>query len=186
MNPEVPEMNTKRKKGRAVRAVKPGPAGSRERIRVRRVTQRGLERSPSVRRVERPGVRKKKVSVKRPVRAAGKRKLKREVPRKEVTKKPGEQKGIDFSWMEEDPKDHLFSRFIYDSNSKVIGESIGVEGRQLIMKSGKKFYSVPLKNIADEDEKLTLKGKIDRLKARRLGEAWRKRALDPLYNKKKK
>jgi hypothetical protein len=86
-------------------------------------------------------------------------------------------------WVEEDPKDHLLSRFIYDSKGKSIGESIGVERGRLIMKSGKVFYSIPLKNIKERETDLALRGRIDRKKARKLGEIWRKKALDPLYQK---
>ena len=91
----------------------------------------------------------------------------------------------DLKWVEDDPKDHLLSRFIYDKDGKVIGESIGVEGRQLIMKSGKKFYSVPLRNIKEGENELTVKGRINKARARKVGEVWRKKALDPLYQKKK-
>jgi hypothetical protein len=89
----------------------------------------------------------------------------------------------DLRWVEEDPKDHLLSRFIFDGKGNIIGESIGVDGKYLIMKSGKKFYSVPLKNIREDEKDLTLKGKIDKRMARKLGEVWRKKALDPLYQK---
>jgi hypothetical protein len=92
----------------------------------------------------------------------------------------------ELKWVEEDPKDHLLSLFIKDSNGNVIGESIGVEGKYIIMKNGLKFYSIPLKNIIEGEMELTLKGRINRPKARKLGEEWRKRALDPLYQKKKK
>jgi len=93
---------------------------------------------------------------------------------------------LDLGWMEEDPKDHLLSRFIEDPSSNIIGESIGIERKNLIMKSGLKFYSIPLKNIVEKNDNLSIKGRIDRKKARKLGEAWRKRALDPLYQKKNK
>jgi hypothetical protein len=91
----------------------------------------------------------------------------------------------ELKWVEDDPKDHLLSRFIYDSKDKVIGESIGVEGKQLIMKSGKKFYSIPLKNIKEREAALTLQGRINKRLSRKMGEVWRKKALDPLYQKKK-
>ena len=91
----------------------------------------------------------------------------------------------DLKWVEDDPKDHLLSRFIYDHNGNIIGESIGVEGKQLIMKSGSKFYSVPLRNIKEGGNELTVKGRINKTRARKLGEIWRKKALDPLYQKKK-
>jgi len=92
----------------------------------------------------------------------------------------------DLKWVEEDPKDHLLSRYIKDSKGKVVGESIGVEGKYIIMKNGLKFYSIPLRNIVELETELRLKGRINRDKARKLGEEWRKKALDPLYQKKKK
>jgi hypothetical protein len=101
-------------------------------------------------------------------------------------KEPEPSTPNELKWMEEDPRDHLLSRFIYDSKDDVIGESIGVEGTQLIMKRGKYFYSVPLKKIKERENDLTLKGKVNKRQARRMGEAWRKRTLDPLYQKKKK
>ena len=152
-------------------------------------------RTPSTRAVKRPTARPTRVTPgrtgARPIKAqakkpggAGRKPVR--VTRKKQVKKTEASTMEELRWVEEDPKDHLLSLFIKDANGKVIGESIGVEGRYIIMKSGLKFYSIPLKNIVEGEMELTLKGRINRPRARKLGEQWRKRALDPLYQKKKK
>ena len=171
-------VRTPRVKPDAVRGRK--PSKDSQKVRPRSVRRPVAVRS--VRTMDRKGT----VSKKKAVRSVARPRVRP----KRVSKRPVEEKepapSTDLGWMEEDPKDHLLSRFIYDPSNNVIGESIGVEGKHLIMKSGLKFYSIPLTNIVEKDDNLALKGRIDRKKARKLGEAWRKRALDPLYQKKNK
>jgi hypothetical protein len=189
-----------KKTGNEIPPVTPGPvstkAETKSKVKSKTKDDAGKPKTKrAVKSVKRPGtLRTKSPSRKTPVRRKV-RTTKVKGKTTQTTKKPVKSAKVkeevsttpvELKWVEEDPRDHLLSRFIYDSKNKVIGESIGVEGKQLIMKSGKYFYSIPLKKIHEKENDLTLKGKVNRQQARKLGEAWRKRTLDPLYQKKKK
>ena len=172
-----------------VRRSKPGqkPGGTGRKPPTRRTSSTRSVKRPTARPARvtsgRTGTSPKKSQVKKPA-GTGRKPVR--VTRKKQVKRTETSTMEDLKWVEEDPKDHLLSLFIKDAHGKVIGESIGVEGRYIIMKSGLKFYSIPLKNVVEGEMELILKGRINRPRARKLGEQWRKRALDPLYQKKKK
>ncbi len=85
---------------------------------------------------------------------------------------------VDRSVWTEDPRDELLSRFIKDKKGRKLGESIGVEGNEMIMKRGDRFYIIPLKNIKKKKKELLFVGKINWKAAKIKGERWRKRSLD--------
>ena len=106
--------------------------------------------------------------------------------RARVTKSKKDQVPNEVKWMQEDPQDQLLSRFVETPKGTVVGESIGIEKSMIILKNKLKFYSVPLKYVKEKDDKLILKRKIDWSKAEKLGELWRKEALDVLPKNKPK
>jgi hypothetical protein len=93
---------------------------------------------------------------------------------KKATKQPSSE---DFKWMEEDPHDELFSRFVYSRAGERMGESIGVENKHLIVKSEQKFYLVPLAAVDFEADDLRVVRRVDWKKAGRLGNTWKKKNL---------
>jgi len=88
-------------------------------------------------------------------------------------------------WMQEDPHDQLLSRFIETPKGTRVGESIGIEKSRIILKNKLKFYSIPLNYVKEKDDKLVLRRKVDWIHAAKLGELWRKNALDVIPNKPK-
>jgi len=80
-----------------------------------------------------------------------------------------------------DPRDELLSLFIKSDSGEVIGESIGVEGEMLVVKSGERFYLLPLSAVKKEEGELLLVGQVDWERAQREGESWRSRELDYLW-----
>ena len=85
---------------------------------------------------------------------------------------------IDRSNWTEDPRDELLSRFIKDEEGNDLGESIGVEGQEMIMKQGAKFFIIPMNHIRQKTDHLEFHGKINWKAAEIKGERWRKRSLD--------
>jgi hypothetical protein len=134
-------------------------------------TKPGSKRRPSVKR----GKAKKVVKKRRPVKKR---------PSKKPIKKADEQLPEDVKWLEDDPHDEILSRFIYDPRGKQVGETIGVEGKQLIVKNREKFYSIPLNSIHEKKSELVLRKKVNWAKAEKKGEKWRKKALDVIKPKK--
>ena len=107
-------------------------------------------------------------------------------PVKKTTKKTEEQLPEDVKWLEDDPHDEILSRFIFNSKGEQVGETIGVEGKQLIVKNREKFYSIPFNSIHEKNDELVLKKKVNWERAEKKGEKWRKKALDLIKPKKKK
>jgi len=113
------------------------------------------------------------------VKASPKKKSKK-VKKVKKIKKRAKQGGAveeDMKWIMEDPHDEMFSRFVLDGGGKRLGESIGVDGRYLIVKSKMKFYKIPLEAIADEGDELRIIRRVDMDRARKLGETWKKTNL---------
>ena len=82
-------------------------------------------------------------------------------------------------------EDFLLSRFLVDKNDNILGESIGFEGPNMVIKHKDKFYIIPRVAIKLKGGKLTLVRHVDWVAAKAMGEGWRKQELDPLYGKKK-
>ena len=80
----------------------------------------------------------------------------------------------------EDPKDEYLSLFVLNKKDEVVGESIGVEGDKLIIKSQDQFYEIPLGSVVIEEKKLRLKAKVNWKKAKKAGDRWKTKELDPL------
>jgi len=83
---------------------------------------------------------------------------------------------LDFG--EEDPHEFLLSRYVVNRQGKKVGESIGVEKNHIILKHGKKFYSVPFEKVQEKGRDLLLNGKVDWTIAGAKGERWRKKSFD--------
>jgi hypothetical protein len=54
----------------------------------------------------------------------------------------------------------------------------------IILKNKLKFYSIPLRFVKEKDDKLVLRKRVDWARAEKLGEIWRKNALDVIPSKK--
>ena len=80
----------------------------------------------------------------------------------------------------EDPRDEYLSLFVKDGKGEVKGESIGVENEKIVIKEGDVFFMFPLDSVRIEEEQLTIIKNVNWKKARKEGEKWRKRELDPL------
>lgn len=80
----------------------------------------------------------------------------------------------------EDPRDEYLSLFVLNRNDEVVGESIGVEGDKIIIKNQDKFYEIPLGSVEIEDKKLRLKANVNWKKAKKAGDKWKTKELDPL------
>ena len=89
-------------------------------------------------------------------------------------------------WLQEDPQDQLLSRFVETPKGTKVGESIGIEKSELILKNKLNFYLIPLNYVKEKDGKLILRRKVNWSSAAKLGDAWRRRALDIIRNKKQK
>jgi len=72
----------------------------------------------------------------------------------------------------DEDSDQLLCRFVVDGAGKRIGESIGIDGDILIIKSNARFLGVPLKHIEEQETVLLVKGLVDLKKACELGEHW--------------
>ena len=82
-------------------------------------------------------------------------------------------------------EDFLLSRFLVDKNDNILGESIGFEGPNVVIKHKDKFYLIPRPAIRLRGGKLILIKHVDWVAARAMGEGWRRQELDPLYGRKK-
>ena len=69
---------------------------------------------------------------------------------------------------------------VKDSDDNIMGESIGVEGKDIVLKEGNSFMIVPLASLVLEDDILRIKKKINWKSAKKKGEKWKKKELDPL------
>jgi len=83
----------------------------------------------------------------------------------------------------EDFEDEILSRFLVDRKDNILGESIGIEGKDLIIKHKNKFYIIPRSAVKLVGKKLILKRKVDWVAAQARGEGWKKEELDPLWGK---
>jgi hypothetical protein len=82
----------------------------------------------------------------------------------------------------EDPKDEYLSLFVKDVKDQQRGETIGVEGDQIVIKDGPEFFKAPLKSFKLDGRILRAITRIDWEKARKKGEGWKKKELDPLWS----
>ncbi|RLA77406.1 MAG: hypothetical protein DRG33_07065 [Deltaproteobacteria bacterium] len=81
----------------------------------------------------------------------------------------------------EDPRDDLLSLFLKDLNGNVVGESIGVSGEKLVVKSEERFYLIPLSSVEKGEGELKVVNEVDWEKALKEGERWREKELDLLW-----
>ncbi len=99
-------------------------------------------------------------------------------------------KPLNLSRDRDDPNEFVLSRFIINPWGQQLGESIGVEGKNLIMKKGLKFYSIPIAGLREYGADLVVTTKLDWAASLALGEKWRKATLElpspkPLFEKSK-
>lgn len=85
----------------------------------------------------------------------------------------------------DDFEDEILSRFLVDKKDNILGESIGIDGTNLIIKHKNKFYLIPRKAVKLVGKKLILKQNVDWVAALAKGKGWKKEELDPLWGKKK-
>lgn len=161
------------------RSIKPKPKQPRVKKGVRPKTIKKPKLKPKSKPKRRPSVKRGKTK-----KVIKKRKPVKKRPAKKPIKKADEQLPEDVKWLEDDPHDEILSRFIYDPRGKQVGETIGVEGKQLIVKNREKFYSIPLNSIHEKNSELVLRKKVNWVKAEKKGEKWRKKALDVIKPKK--
>ena len=82
-----------------------------------------------------------------------------------------------------DFEDEILSRFLVDKKGNILGESIGIDGEDLILKHKTDFYLIPRSSVALKGKKLVLKKKVDWIAAKAKGKGWKKEELDPLWGK---
>ena len=75
-----------------------------------------------------------------------------------------------------DPRDG----FTLTEDGETRGETIGFEGKNLILKKEDDFFKFPISYVEPVDDHLVLKKKVNWKKAGKQGEKWRKKELDPL------
>jgi len=85
-----------------------------------------------------------------------------------------------------DFEDEILSRYLVDKKDNILGESIGIDGENLILKHKDKFYLIPRASVKLVGKKLVLKRKVDWVAALAKGEGWKREELDPLWGKEKK
>ncbi len=72
--------------------------------------------------------------------------------------------------------DHLLLRFVHDASGERKGETVAVEGDQVIVKNQEAFFQVPANQLEESGAGLKIAGDLDWDAARRAGEAWRERS----------
>jgi hypothetical protein len=80
----------------------------------------------------------------------------------------------------EEFRDEYLSRFVKDGGGSILGETIGFEGKDLILKKDDDFFRIPIRSVELEADFLRLIKDVNWKKAAKDGEKWRKRELDPL------
>jgi len=88
--------------------------------------------------------------------------------------KPSDDDALD------DPHDEYLSLFVRDEKGKARGETIGVEGTDLVLKDGGDFYKIPLSSVKMDGKYLTIVKYVNWKISRSLGEKWKEKELDPL------
>lgn len=78
-----------------------------------------------------------------------------------------------------DPDSRLVARQVLDEQGNPAGETLRVEGQQVVLKRGGEFLVVPRAALREDGEKLRAEG-VDWEQARRDGEAWRSRQEDAM------
>jgi hypothetical protein len=76
----------------------------------------------------------------------------------------------------ERPGEDLLLQFVQDREGKRYGETVAVEGDQLIVKDGQTFYMAPLASFNKEGDGVLVTGPVDWEQASKDGEAWRERS----------
>ncbi len=101
--------------------------------------------------------------------------------KKPVRKKDGALKDPDRG--ADEYEDEILSRYLVDKKDNIIGESIGIEGNDVVVKHKNKFYLVPRKCVKLKGKKLVLTRQVDWIGALAKGEGWKREELDPLWGK---
>ena len=97
------------------------------------------------------------------------------------------QKKKDKSKDFESQNNNLLCRFVLDGLGVKLGESIALNDDIIIIKNGKKYLGIPLKHVEEDENKLIVKGLVDKKKAIEMGEKWLKFSYKNVeYNKEEK
>jgi len=70
-------------------------------------------------------------------------------------------------------ENNLSCRFVLDGLGANLGESIALDDDIIIIKNGKKYLGIPLKHVEEKEDKLIVRGLVDKRKALQMGESWR-------------
>ena len=77
---------------------------------------------------------------------------------------------------QEDIHESLIPCFVVNKNNERIGETIGMDGKRIIIKNKEVFYSVLLSKLNKKFDKLVIDA-VDWEEAKVLGERWRKKSF---------
>ncbi|MBN1540491.1 MAG: hypothetical protein JW939_10130 [Candidatus Thermoplasmatota archaeon] len=77
-------------------------------------------------------------------------------------------------------RDEYLSRFLKDGDGTIKGETIDIDGDELVLKSGGDFFMIPISSVELASDFLLLNGNVDWKRAKELGERWRTVELDLL------
>jgi hypothetical protein len=80
-------------------------------------------------------------------------------------------------------ENNLLCRFVFDGLGIKLGESIAIDEDIIIIKNGKKYLGIPLKHVEENDNKLIVKGLVDKKKALEMGEKWCQDSLKTICKK---
>ncbi|MDX1612335.1 MAG: DUF5749 family beta-barrel protein, partial [Candidatus Thermoplasmatota archaeon] len=74
----------------------------------------------------------------------------------------------------------LLSRFVLNASGDTVGETMALEGDQVILKTDEGFASVSLEDIIEKDGMLLVDANIDWDAAREAGQAWKQASTDEM------
>lgn len=77
---------------------------------------------------------------------------------------------------QEDIYESLIPFFVVNKNNEPVGETIGMDGKRIIIKNKEVFYSIPLSKLNKKFDKLVADD-VDWEEAKILGERWRKKSF---------
>lgn len=77
---------------------------------------------------------------------------------------------------QDSPGDGLLLRFVEDEGGRRVGETVAVEGADLVLKDAQGFLVVPITGVEENGPGLRLRGALDEAQARAKGNAWREKS----------
>jgi hypothetical protein len=77
---------------------------------------------------------------------------------------------------QEDTSESLIPCFVVNKTNEPVGETIGMDGKRIIIKNREVFYSISLSKLNKKFDKLVVDA-VDWKEAKILGERWRKKSF---------